>query len=52
VVEVRHLAVAAGPDYRALILLVAYGGLRIGEMAGLRRKRLDLADGVVEVAES
>jgi integrase len=51
VAEVRHLAVAVGPAYRALILLGAYGGLRIGEMAGLRRKRLDLAAGVVEVAE-
>src|SRR5215217_1816725 len=51
VAEVRRLAVAVGPSYRALILLGAYGGLRIGEMAGLRRKRLDLAAGVVEVAE-
>jgi hypothetical protein len=46
VAEVRRLAVAVGPSYRALILLGAYGGLRIGEMAGLRRKRLDLAAGV------
>jgi integrase len=51
VAEVRRLAVAVGPSYRALILLGAYGGLRIGEMAGLRRKRLDLAAGAVEVAE-
>jgi integrase len=51
VAEVRRLAVAVGPVYRALILLGAYGGLRIGEMAGLRRKRVDLAAGVVEVAE-
>jgi integrase len=36
---------------RALVLLGAYGGLRIGEMAGLRRKRLDLAARVVEAAE-
>jgi integrase len=51
VAEVRRLAVAVGPAYRALVLLGAYGGLRIGEMAGLRRKRLDLAAGMVEVAE-
>jgi hypothetical protein len=51
VAEVRRLAVAVGPSYRALILLGAYGGLRIGEMIGLRRKRLDLTAGVVEVAE-
>ena len=51
VAEVRRLAVAVGPSYRALILLGAYGGLPIGEMTGLRRKRLDLTAGVVEVAE-
>jgi Phage integrase, N-terminal SAM-like domain len=51
VAEVRRLAVALGPTYRPLILLGAYGGLRIGEMTGLRRKRMDLAAGVVEVAE-
>jgi integrase len=51
VAEVRRLAVAVGPGYRALILLGAYGGLRIGEMTGLRRKRLDLTAGVVKVAE-
>jgi integrase len=51
VAEVHRLAVAVGPAYRALILLGAYGGLRIGEMTGLRRKRLDLTAGVVEVAE-
>jgi integrase len=43
--------VAVGPAYRALVPLGAYGGLRIGEVAGLRRKCLDLAAGVVEVAE-
>jgi hypothetical protein len=26
-----------GSPYRALVLLGAYGGLRIGELAGLRR---------------
>jgi integrase len=35
--EVWKLADAIRPDYRALILLGAFGGLRIGEMAGLRR---------------
>jgi integrase len=49
--EVRRLAEAIGARYRALVLLGAYGGLRIGEMAGLRRKRLDLEAGVVQVAE-
>jgi integrase len=49
VTEVRRLAAAVGPAYRALVLLGAYGGLRIREMAGLRHKRLDLAAGMVEV---
>jgi integrase len=51
VAEVRRLAVAVEPAYRALVLLGAYGGLRIGGMAGLRRKRLDLVAGMVDVAE-
>jgi integrase len=41
--EVLRLADAIRSDYRALILLGAYGGLRVGEMAGLRRSRVDLA---------
>jgi integrase len=39
--EVWKLADAIRPDYRALILLGAFGGLRIGEMAGLRRGRVE-----------
>jgi integrase len=35
----------------ALVLVGAYGGLRIGELAGLRRSRVDLLRGTVEVAE-
>jgi integrase len=42
---------ASGPGYRALVLLGAYGGLRIGEMAGLRRGRVDLDHAMVEVVE-
>jgi integrase len=49
--EVARLAAAIRPDYRALILLGAYGGLRIGEMAGLRRGRVDLTHGTVQVVE-
>ena len=37
--------------YRALVLVAAYGGLRIGELAGLRRRRVDILNGRVEVAE-
>jgi integrase len=49
--EVARLADSIRPDYRALVLLGAYGGLRIGEIAGLRRGRVDLERGTVEVAE-
>jgi integrase len=49
--EVARLADSIRPGYRALVLLGAYGGLRIGEMAGLRRGRVDLDHGMVEVAE-
>jgi integrase len=49
--EVARLADSIRPGYRALVLLGAYGGLRIGEMAGLRRGRVDLDLGMVEVVE-
>ena len=49
--EVWKLADAIGPEYRALILLGAFGGLRIGEMAGLRWGRVDLEAGTVQVIE-
>jgi integrase len=49
--EVARLADVIGPSYRALVLLGAYGGLRIGELAGLRRRRVDLLRGTVDVAE-
>jgi hypothetical protein len=50
-VEVARLADAIDPGYRALVLLGAYGGLRIGELAGLRRRWVDLLRGTVDVAE-
>jgi hypothetical protein len=33
------------------VLLGAYGGLRIGELAGLRRGRIDILRNRIEVAE-
>jgi integrase len=39
------------PRYRALVLVAAFGGLRWGELAGLRRKRIDLEADTVTVAE-
>jgi integrase len=49
--EVATLAEAIHPRYRALVLVGAYGGLRIGELAGLRRGRVALLRGTVQVAE-
>ena len=40
--EIDHLAKVIHPRYRALVVVGAYGGLRIGELAGLRRARVDL----------
>ena len=40
------------PEYAALIRVAAYTGLRAGEIAGLRVRRLDLLKGRVEVAET
>src|SRR4029450_5851804 len=45
------LADAIDRRYRALVLVGAYSGLRIGELAGLRRERVDLLRGTVEGAE-
>jgi integrase len=51
--EMRFLNPAAiRRPYRALVLVGAYGGLRIGELAGLRRSRVDLDAGTVDVAEN
>jgi integrase len=50
-IEIVTLAETIRPIYRALVFTGAYGGLRIGELAGLRRRRIDLLRGMVEVAE-
>lgn len=50
--EVATLADAVPPRYRALVLLACYGGLRFGELAGLRRSRIDLVRGRITVAET
>lgn len=47
--EVFKLADAINPRYRALVLLAAFGSLRWGELAGLRRKNLDLDKRTVTV---
>lgn len=45
------LADAIDERYRALVLVAAFGGLRIGELAGLKRTRVDLLRRRVDVAE-
>jgi integrase len=52
VAEVYRLAEAIGPRYRALILLATFGNLRWGEIAGLRRRNLDLDGRTVRVVET
>ncbi|MBV2363480.1 site-specific integrase [Streptomonospora nanhaiensis] len=51
VAEVYKLADAVPPRYRALVLLAAFGSLRWGELAGLRRRCLDLDGRTVTVRE-
>lgn len=49
--QVAALADAVGPRLRALVLLATYSTLRFGELAGLTRKRIDLAERTVTVTE-
>jgi integrase len=50
--EVRALADAIHPRYKATVLLAAYGGLRAGELFGLRAKRVDPLRRTVTIAET
>jgi integrase len=50
--QVRTLAGAVTPHYRVLVYTAAYTGLRAGELAGLRRKDVDLLRGVVHVRQA
>ena len=50
--EVVALADAMDPRYRAAVLLAAYGGLRAGELFGLRAKRVDPLRRTVTIAET
>ncbi len=43
------LADAVAPRFRALVLLAAFGGLRLGELLGLTRSSLDLLHSTVTV---
>ncbi len=50
--DVAKLAEAIDPKYRAMVLLAAYCSLRFGEVAGLRRGRVDLLHRTVVVEEN
>jgi integrase len=49
--DVARLAEVIHPKYRAMVLLAAYCSLRFGELAGLRRARLDPLHRTVTVEE-
>lgn len=49
--QVYALAETIEPRYRALVLLATFTGLRLGELQGLTRRRLDLLHGTVDVVE-
>lgn len=50
--EIQAIADEVPERYRALVLLLGYGGLRIGEAAALTVRRLDLPRRRVEVVEA
>jgi len=50
--EVYRLADAIAPRYRALVLLATFGNMRWGELAGLRRRYLDLDGRCVRIVET
>ena len=49
--EVLTIAEAIGTEYRPLVLLAAWCSLRFGELAGLRRSRVDLLHRTIKVTE-
>ena len=49
--EVARIVAAIDERYRAMVLLAAYRSLRHGELAGLRRGRVDLLHRVITVEE-
>lgn len=50
--EVWRLADAIHPRYRAFVLLAGFGGLRLGELLGLRWDCVDLAGRRIQVSET
>jgi integrase len=50
--EISSIAEEIPERYRALVYLLAYGGLRIGEASALRVRNLDLTRGIIMVVEN
>lgn len=50
--QIEVLADAVEPRFRALIFTAAYTGMRWGELAALKVRRLNLLKGTVEIVES
>jgi integrase len=50
--EVERLADAMPKQYRALIYVLAYGGLRWGEVTALRRSNCNLSQAVIRIVEA
>lgn len=50
--EVKLIAGVVPDQYKALVYVLAYGGLRWGEAAALRRKRVNVLRRRIEVSES
>lgn len=51
-VEIELLAATIDKHYRCYVYVAAYLGLRAGEMAGLRRRHVDLDQGTVEILQT
>lgn len=52
IAEVDALVDAMHPPYRAMVVLAAWCGLRLGELLALTRRRIDVLHGTVEVVGS
>jgi integrase len=51
-IEIARLADAIDPRYRSLVLVACYCGLRLGELAGLRRAQVDRDAPTIRVVEN
>ena len=49
--QVFALADAVGTRYRLMVLLATFAGLRLGELRALRRNRIDMKAGTVQIVE-